>query len=113
MFYKGRAPKGVKTDWIMHEYRLAEGVSASVQTRRKESLRVCYFSLKSSFFALSCTQYHVHCDLLKIIWLEIPVRPVSYPCLELSIFLITNGVDLIHMCEASLVSDVKILYAVR
>ena len=24
MFYKGRAPHGQKTDWIMHEYRLEE-----------------------------------------------------------------------------------------
>ncbi|KAK7317972.1 hypothetical protein RJT34_02644 [Clitoria ternatea] len=24
VFYKGRPPKGVKTDWIMHEFRLAE-----------------------------------------------------------------------------------------
>ncbi|XP_020223456.1 NAC transcription factor 29 [Cajanus cajan] len=24
VFYKGRPPKGTKTDWIMHEYRLAE-----------------------------------------------------------------------------------------
>lgn len=22
VFYKGRPPKGIKTDWIMHEYRL-------------------------------------------------------------------------------------------
>ncbi|URE18730.1 nac domain [Musa troglodytarum] len=27
VFYKGRPPKGVKTSWIMHEYRLAEARS--------------------------------------------------------------------------------------
>ncbi|KAK9154482.1 hypothetical protein Sjap_001962 [Stephania japonica] len=31
VFYSGKAPKGVKTDWIMHEYRLAE----SHQTSKK------------------------------------------------------------------------------
>lgn len=24
VFYKGRPPKGLKTDWIMHEYRLSD-----------------------------------------------------------------------------------------
>ena len=38
VFYAGKAPKGEKTNWIMHEYRLAE-VDRSV--RKKNSLRVC------------------------------------------------------------------------
>ena len=29
VFYKGRPPKGMKTSWIMHEYRLAEALNAA------------------------------------------------------------------------------------
>ncbi|RLM93770.1 NAC domain-containing protein 18-like [Panicum miliaceum] len=29
VFYKGRPPKGIKTSWIMHEYRLAEALAAA------------------------------------------------------------------------------------
>lgn len=38
VFYKGRPPKGIKTDWIMHEYRL--GSSAAQQKRIDGSMRV-------------------------------------------------------------------------
>ncbi|XP_072986006.1 NAC domain-containing protein 68-like [Typha latifolia] len=37
VFYHGKAPKGVKTDWIMHEYRLAE---ANKYAHKKGSLRL-------------------------------------------------------------------------
>ncbi|KAL6577803.1 hypothetical protein OROMI_010131 [Orobanche minor] len=32
VFYKGRAAKGIKTDWMMHEFRLPSSVSGSVFT---------------------------------------------------------------------------------
>lgn len=38
VFYSGKAPKGTKTDWIMHEYRLAQPNRSS---DKKSSLRVC------------------------------------------------------------------------
>lgn len=36
VFYKGRPPKGTKTSWIMHEYRLTE----SPCTLKDSSMRV-------------------------------------------------------------------------
>ncbi|CAN6934444.1 unnamed protein product [Brassica oleracea] len=38
VFYKGRPPKGIKTDWIMHEYRLNDSRKAS--TKRSGSMRL-------------------------------------------------------------------------
>ncbi|PHT33866.1 NAC transcription factor [Capsicum baccatum] len=38
VFYKGKPPKGVKTDWIMHEYRLSE--SKSQTTKHSGSMRL-------------------------------------------------------------------------
>ncbi|CAN6459177.1 unnamed protein product [Victoria cruziana] len=37
VFYAGKAPKGEKTDWIMHEYRLAD---VDRSARKKNSLRL-------------------------------------------------------------------------
>nr|XP_043637057.1 NAC domain-containing protein 2-like [Erigeron canadensis] len=39
VFYKGRPPKGVKTDWIMHEYRLNESRSLP-NTKKIGSMRL-------------------------------------------------------------------------
>ncbi|KAI3779194.1 hypothetical protein L2E82_08781 [Cichorium intybus] len=38
VFYKGRPPKGIKTDWIMHEYRLKD--SRSQPTKKLGSMRL-------------------------------------------------------------------------
>ncbi|CAN8295989.1 unnamed protein product [Cochlearia groenlandica] len=39
VFYSGKAPKGEKTNWIMHEYRLAD-VDRSPRKKKKNSLRL-------------------------------------------------------------------------
>ncbi|KAJ9694490.1 hypothetical protein PVL29_010127 [Vitis rotundifolia] len=38
VFYRGRPPKGVKTDWIMHEYRLLDSMFRTL--KHKGSMRV-------------------------------------------------------------------------
>lgn len=45
VFYKGKPPKGLKTDWIMHEYRLND--SRKQITKQNGSMRV---SLSSFFY---------------------------------------------------------------
>ncbi|KAE8710318.1 NAC transcription factor NAM-B1 [Hibiscus syriacus] len=33
VFYKGRPPKGIKTNWIMHEYRLSQSPNSNYNSR--------------------------------------------------------------------------------
>ncbi|KAG6523637.1 hypothetical protein ZIOFF_013502 [Zingiber officinale] len=42
VFYRGKPPAGAKTDWVMHEYRLAEpGSRACLFPQRKNSTHSC------------------------------------------------------------------------
>ena len=54
VFYGGKPPKGIKTNWIMHEYRLVDATNSSSKlinphhhtpapTNKKASLRVIFF----------------------------------------------------------------------
>ena len=45
VFYAGKPPKGVKTNWIMHEYRLADvDRSAAARKKTNNALRVIIFT---------------------------------------------------------------------
>ena len=46
VFYAGKAPRGEKTNWIMHEYRLAD---VDRSARKKNSLRVYFFIFTFTF----------------------------------------------------------------
>ncbi|KAL5228808.1 hypothetical protein ABZP36_017073 [Zizania latifolia] len=37
VFYRGRPPKGTKTSWIMHEYRLADAINSSYSYRNRQA----------------------------------------------------------------------------
>lgn len=51
VFYKGKPPKGIKTDWIMHEYRLNE--SRPHPSKQNGSMRVSYITYKIELTLLS------------------------------------------------------------
>ncbi|CAH8342625.1 unnamed protein product [Eruca vesicaria subsp. sativa] len=40
VFYAGKAPRGVKTNWIMHEYRLANVDRSASSSNKKNNLRL-------------------------------------------------------------------------
>lgn len=48
VFYKGKPPKGIKTDWIMHEYRLSNTESRPHPNNQNGSMRVRFINLSIS-----------------------------------------------------------------
>ena len=55
VFYAGKAPKGIKTNWIMHEYRLAN-VDRSAGAGKRNNSRVRTNSLQ----LLILLDIHIH-----------------------------------------------------
>jgi hypothetical protein len=53
VFYQGKPPRGVKTDWIMHEYRLT-AANCKTTKRRGSSMRVRFFFFTSFSFFRRC-----------------------------------------------------------
>ncbi|CAA6671807.1 unnamed protein product [Spirodela intermedia] len=47
VFYQGRAPKGKKTDWVMHEFRMEGPASLPLKSSYKEDWVLCRVFYKS------------------------------------------------------------------
>ncbi|MED6205879.1 hypothetical protein PIB30_021837 [Stylosanthes scabra] len=41
VYYKGRAPHGIRTNWVMHEYRLIESLPGTPHSSLKDSYSLC------------------------------------------------------------------------
>ncbi|PIA46615.1 hypothetical protein AQUCO_01500272v1 [Aquilegia coerulea] len=66
VFYKGRAPRGEKTKWVMHEYRLVGDNNSSRHTAAKDEWVICRIQHKHSGGDHKKTHLsHLHNYLLK------------------------------------------------
>jgi len=61
VFYKGRPLKGIKTNWVMHEYRLAE----TLPTKRKGPMRLDDWVLCRIYEKVSHSPMVVSCQDVK------------------------------------------------
>ncbi|KAK9054006.1 hypothetical protein SSX86_025081 [Deinandra increscens subsp. villosa] len=75
VFYAGKAPKGVKTNWIMHEYRLAN-VDRSAG-KRSNNLRLDDWVLCRIYNKKGVLEKHVNSDINEALFsdIEIDVKP--------------------------------------
>lgn len=67
-FYKGRPPKGVKTDWMMIEYRLLDDCFVSQRPKGSMQVSLCYFLLHWNYRTWSL-HFNLFVYLLVLSWM--------------------------------------------
>ncbi|KDP24799.1 hypothetical protein JCGZ_25324 [Jatropha curcas] len=91
VFYAGKAPKGVKTNWIMHEYRLAD---VDRSARKKNNLRLDDWVLCRIYNKKGSIEKQYTVDIKLI---EYPEMEEQKPKILMSAASINNNEPLVQM----------------
>ncbi|KAL7130554.1 hypothetical protein ABFS83_13G141800 [Erythranthe nasuta] len=54
VYYRGRAPHGIRTDWVMHEYRLLDSALGTTGSNLKDSYALCRVFKKNIVITKTC-----------------------------------------------------------
>ncbi|KAL0443107.1 UNVERIFIED_CONTAM: NAC domain-containing protein 86 [Sesamum latifolium] len=70
VYYRGRAPHGIRTDWVMHEYRLIESAASptTAPSTLKDSYALCRVFKKNIIIPKTSRQQSVGATVDQVLW---------------------------------------------
>ncbi|GFP81659.1 NAC domain-containing protein 86 [Phtheirospermum japonicum] len=68
VYYRGRAPHGTRTDWVMHEYRLTDSASSTTRSSLKESYALCRVFKKNIVITKTSKQSSLGAIVDQVLW---------------------------------------------